>query len=298
MKSLYLNYIQPNQPFKEDRHDLIQEPKKRMTIKPQYKIAAIYFAIGVLWIFFSDFAVGILFERIEDITVAQHIKGWFFIFVTGMLLFFLIQKDVNKITRTSAQLAESYEQTIHGWVRVMDLRHQETTDHTARVTRMTLELARIAGITGKQELKRIERAALLHDIGKIGIPDASLIKPGKLVDEEWDLIKMHPQIAHDILSNISFLKPSIDIPYAHHEKWDGSGYPQGLKGDAIPMAARLFAIVDVWDALIHPRVYKDAWPEEKVLKYIKEQAGKHFDPHIVKLYLENYPRIKKSLSAA
>ena len=269
-----------------------------MKIKPQYRIAIIYLAIGILWIFFSDIAVEVLFERKGDITIAQNIKGWCFILVTGMLLFFLIQKDVNKITKTSTQLAESYEQTIHGWVRVMDLRHQETTDHTARVTRMTLELAKIAGITSKEELKRIERAALLHDIGKIGIPDASLIKPGKLVDEEWDVIKMHPQIAYDILSNISFLKSSLDIPYAHHEKWDGSGYPQSLKGDAIPMAARMFAIVDVWDALIHPRVYKDAWPEERVLKYIKEQAGKHFDPNIVKLYLENYPRIKKSLKAA
>ena len=269
-----------------------------MKIKPQHRIAIIYFAIGILWIFFSDFAVEILFEHKEDVTIAQNIKGWFFILVTGALLFFLIQKDVNKITKTNTQLAESYEQTIHGWVRVMDLRHQETTDHTARVTRMTLELAKIAGITSKEELKRIERAALLHDIGKIGIPDASLIKPGKLVDEEWDLIKMHPEIAHDILSNISFLKSSIDIPYAHHERWDGSGYPRGLKGADIPMAARLFAIIDVWDALIHPRVYKNAWPEEKVLKYIKEQAGKHFDPNIVKLYLENYLRIKESLKAA
>ena len=269
-----------------------------MTIRPQYRIVIIYLAIGVLWIFFSDFAVEILFEHKEDVTIAQNIKGWFFILVTGTLLFFLIQKDVNKITKTSTQLAESYEQTIHGWVRVMDLRHQETTDHTARVTRMTIELAKIAGINSKEELKCIERAAILHDIGKIGISDASLIKPGRLGDEEWDLIKMHPQIAYDILSNISFLKSSIDIPYAHHEKWDGSGYPQGLKGEAIPMAARMFAIIDVWDALIHPRVYKDAWPEEKVLKYIKEQAGKHFDPKIVRLYLENYHRIKESLNAA
>ena len=177
----------------------------------------------------------------------------------------------------------------------MDLRHRETKDHTERVTKMTVELAKISGITDEKELERIERGAILHDIGKIGIADDILIKPGKLDKQEWRQMKMHPQIAHDILSDIAFLKPSIDIPSAHHEKWDGSGYPQGLKGEAIPLAARFFAVIDVWDALIHPRIYKSAWPEEKVLAHIREQSGIHFDPNIVTLFLENYTQIKESL---
>ena len=187
---------------------------------------------------------------------------------------------------------ESYEQTISGWIHVTDLRHRETKDHTNRVTKMTIELAKLSGITKKEELKNIKRGAILHDLGKIGIPDSILIKPGKLNKEEWQQIKRHPLIAHDILSNIAFLRTSIDIPYSHHEKWDGSGYPQGLAGKKIPIAARCFAIVDVWDALIHPRIYKPAWPEEKVLQHIQEQSGIHFDPNITKIFLANYNQIK------
>ncbi|HEY5714927.1 MAG TPA: HD domain-containing phosphohydrolase [Psychromonas sp.] len=132
------------------------------------------------------------------------------------------------------------------------------------------------------------------DIGKIGISDAILIKPGKLDQTEWQQMQMHPEIAYDILSNIAFLKPSAEIPYCHHERWDGSGYPQGLKGEAIPAAARLFAVIDVWDALIHPRIYKSAWPERKVLEHLREQSGKHFDPDVVTLFLDNYTQIVAS----
>ncbi len=265
-----------------------------MNLKPHYRIVLIYLLLGTLWIFFSDLVVDNLFQHKEYITFAQNIKGWFFIVITGLLLFFLIRKDVNAKKEVNSKLVESYEQTISGWIHVMDLRHRETKDHTERVTKMTIELAKLSGITDEEELKIIERGAILHDIGKIGIPDAILIKPGKLDEKEWLQMKMHPEIANDILSNIAFLRPSIDIPYSHHEKWDGTGYPLGVKGNEIPIAARFFAVIDVWDALIHPRIYKSAWPEEKVLEHIREQSGMHFDPNVVTLFLENYTTIKES----
>ena len=265
-----------------------------MNLKPQYRIALMYLAFGMLWIFFSDSVVDNLFQHKEEITFAQNIKGWLFIVITGLLLFFLIRKDVKAIEDGNSKLVDSYEQTIRGWVHVMDLCHRETKDHTERVTKMTIELAKLSGITEKKELESIERGAILHDIGKIGIPDAILIKPGKLDKQEWQQMQMHPEIAHDILSNIAFLRPSIAIPTAHHEKWDGTGYPLGLKGDEIPLVARFFAVIDVWDALIHSRIYKSAWPEEKVLGHIREQSGIHFDPYVVNLFLENYTQIKES----
>jgi HD-GYP domain-containing protein (c-di-GMP phosphodiesterase class II) len=201
-----------------------------------------------------------------------------------------ISREINQ------KLIESYEQTIRGWIRVMDLRHQETKDHTVRVSKMTVELSKYLGITDKQELKRIETSATLHDVGKIGIPDAILTKPGPLTQEEFNVIKTHPKIAFDILSDIEYLKNCIDIPYGHHEKWAGGGYPRGISGDAIPLAARVFAVIDVWDALSHARVYKEAWPESKVLEYIQEQSGKQFDPHVVNVFIQHYESITKCLA--
>jgi HD-GYP domain-containing protein (c-di-GMP phosphodiesterase class II) len=263
-----------------------------MIMKSQYRIVSIYLFLGMLWIFFSDMAVEYLFESKEQLIIAQNIKGWCFITFTGLLLFILINKEINVLKSVNTQLTNSYKQTIDGWVHVMDLHNKETKDHTQRVTLMTIEFAKIYGITNKDELDIIGRGAVLHDIGKIGISDAVLLKPGKLDEKEWSEIKKHPQIAYNIISNINFLNPSIDIPYYHHEKWDGSGYPTGINGESIPIAARLFAVVDVWDALIHPRVYKSAWPEQEVLSYIQEAAGKQFDPKLVKIFLENYEQIK------
>lgn len=263
-----------------------------MDFKPQYKIVVIYLLVGVIWIFFSDFVVDSVFEEKVDLIHAQNIKGWLFVTVTAILLFFLIKRNVSQITKLNTDLVHSYDQTINGWVKVMDLRHKETKDHTMRVTAMALALAKLSGISDKDNLEHIRRGAVLHDIGKIGIPDEILVKPGKLSGDEWEAMKTHPQIAYDLLIDIDFLMPSIAIPYCHHEKWDGSGYPQGLKADAIPIEARVFSIVDVWDALIHPRVYKSAWTEEQVLNHIREQAGKHFDPEIAKVFIDNYEEIK------
>lgn len=266
-------------------------------LRPQWRIVLLYLVAGALWIFFSDLLVAALVQDPVWILRVQNIKGWLFILITATLLFVMIRRDLNRMGLANQALVESYDQTIRGWVRVMDLRHKETRDHTRRVTLMTLALARRAGIDDAEQLKQIERGAILHDIGKIGIPDAILIKPGKLDPQEWQQMQQHATIGHRLVSDIAFLRPCADIPHYHHEKWDGSGYPEGLQGEAIPLAARLFALVDVWDALSHPRVYKAAWPEPEVLHYLAEQAGRHFDPSLVTLFLNHYPELKAELAS-
>jgi HD-GYP domain-containing protein (c-di-GMP phosphodiesterase class II) len=169
-------------------------------------------------------------------------------------------------------------------VHALDLRDKETEGHSKRVTELTVRLARAIGIDG-DELTHLRRGALLHDVGKLGIPDAILLKPGKLTDEEWVIMRRHPQYACDMLAPIAYLRPALDIPRCHHEKWDGSGYPRGLKGEEIPLSARLFAVVDVWDALRSDRPYRSGWPSEQVIAYIQEGRGTHFDPQVVDLFL-------------
>jgi PAS domain S-box-containing protein len=188
------------------------------------------------------------------------------------------------LQRSNADLSMAYDATIEGWSRALDLRDKETEGHTERVTETTLKLARSMGFS-EGELVHIRRGALLHDIGKMGIPDSILLKPGPLDDHEWKIMRQHPVQAFALLSPITYLRPALDIPYCHHEKWDGSGYPRGLKGDLIPLAARLFAVVDVWDALLSDRPYRPPWPAEKVLEHIQAQSGTHFDPAAVTAFL-------------
>jgi PAS domain S-box-containing protein len=190
----------------------------------------------------------------------------------------------DSLQGSSAELGLAYDATLEGWSRALDLRDKETQGYTKRTTEITLRLARAMGINGA-ELIHLRRGALLHDIGKMGIPDAILLKPGPLTEEEWILMRQHPQYARDMLFPIKYLRPAIDIPYCHHEKWDGSGYPRGLTGEQIPLAARVFAVVDVWGALISNRPYRAAWPEDKVRDYIR-QASTHFDPQVVKVFLQ------------
>ena len=182
------------------------------------------------------------------------------------------------------ELTLAYDTTIEGWSRALDLRDHETEGHTLRVTELTLELAREMGIP-ESDLLHIRRGSLLHDIGKLGVPDKILHKPGPLNDKEREVICRHPQFAFDMLSHISYLQPALAIPWCHHEKWDGSGYPCGLKGEEIPLAARIFAVVDVFDALTSDRPYRSAWTRKKALTYIRRQAGAHFDPNVVKTFL-------------
>ncbi len=191
----------------------------------------------------------------------------------------------TELQQSNIELTMAYDATIEGWSGALDLRDKETEGHTQRVTEQSLELARLLGISDS-ELIHIRRGTLLHDIGKMGVPDAILHKPGPLTDEEWVLMRKHPQFAYDLISSINFLRPAADIPYCHHEKWDGSGYPRGLKQDQIPLAARLFTVVDVWDAITNERPYRKAWPREEALEYMRAQAGKHFDPTVVNVFLD------------
>lgn len=191
----------------------------------------------------------------------------------------------SHVQRSKNELSMAYEATIEGWSRAMDLRDKETEGHSQRVTELTLSLARAAGVP-EEDLIHIRRGALLHDMGKMGVPDAILLKPGKLTDEEWVIMRKHPEYAYNMLSPIVYLRPALDIPYCHHEKWDGSGYPRGLKGNEIPLAARLFAVADVWDALTSDRPYRPAWSPSKTLAYLQEQAGSHFDPQAIAWFLQ------------
>ncbi len=191
----------------------------------------------------------------------------------------------DDLQRSHSELILAYDATIEGWSRAMDLRDKETEGHTQRVTEMTLELARAFDFSGA-ELVQLRRGGLLHDIGKLGIPDAILLKPGKLTDAEWALMRQHPQFAYEMLAPIEYLKPALDIPYCHHEKWDGSGYPRGLRGEAIPLAARLFASTDVYDALTSERPYRAAWSKTKTLEHIQSLSGTHFDPRVVDAFAQ------------
>ena len=193
---------------------------------------------------------------------------------------------LRSLQRSNLELTLAYDATIEGWSRALDLRDKETEGHTQRVTEMTEKLARSFGVRDA-ELLQIRWGALLHDIGKMGVPDGILLKPGSLTDEEWVAMKKHPDFAYEMLSPIRYLQQSLDIPYCHHEKWDGTGYPRGLKGAQIPLSARIFAVVDVWDALCSDRPYRAGWPEEKVREHIRALSGTHFDPQVVDVFMQS-----------
>jgi len=191
----------------------------------------------------------------------------------------------DNLQRSNQEIRQAYDTTLEGWARALELRDRETEGHTRRVTELTMRLAHFMKIND-DELVNINRGVLLHDIGKMGVPDQILRKTGPLTDTEWVEMRKHPQYAFDLLSPIIYLRPSLDIPYCHHEHWDGSGYPRGLKGTQIPLSARIFSIVDIWDALLSDRPYREAWPREKVIEYIKEISGKVLDPQVVAAFLD------------
>lgn len=191
----------------------------------------------------------------------------------------------DNLQRSNIDLVMAYDATIEGWSRALDLRDKETEGHSRRVTELTLKIARALGI-GEAEQADLRRGALLHDIGKMGIPDKILQKPGPLEGDEWEIMSRHPTLAYEMISPISYLRPALDIPYCHHEKWDGTGYPRRLRGEQIPLGARIFAVVDIFDALRSDRPYRPAWTKEKVLEHIRSLAGSHLDPEVVEKFLK------------
>ncbi len=250
-----------------------------------YARADATFELGGLTIYY-ELTVWPLYNSNKEITGRVYISHD----ITAMKE---LEKDLRKLNseledRVRArtwELAEAYDTTLEGWARALELRDKETEGHSRRVTENTLKIAMAMGISGDY-LEHIRRGAILHDIGKMSIPDEILHKPGKLTDEEREIIRQHPVTAYNLLAPITFLTKALEIPYSHHEKWDGTGYPQGLKEYAIPMSARIFAVADVWDALTSNRTYNNAWPREKTIAYFIEQSGTHFDPRVVNIFLE------------
>jgi HD-GYP domain-containing protein (c-di-GMP phosphodiesterase class II) len=189
------------------------------------------------------------------------------------------------LERANVELREAYDATIEGWAHALEIRDKETEGHSRRVVQLTEQVALAFGIDPKA-LVHIRRGVLLHDIGKMGVPDQILHKPGPLDEAEWEIMRQHPVYAYEMLKPIDYLKPALAIPHYHHERWNGSGYPEGLKGEVIPLEARIFAVVDAFDALTSDRPYRSAWSVEETEKYLKKQAGKEFDPAVVKAFLK------------
>ena len=263
-----------------------------MTTSPQFRTALVYVVLGLLWIGLADRALEVIVPDPQELFLAMLIAGWLSVLGTGLLLYWLIGHDLRRLAEANRALQRGHKQALHVLVSAMDIRHKETSDHSDRVMRMSEGLARLAGVDG-EALQNLKLGALLHDIGKLAIPDAILTKPGKLDEQQAAMMRRHPQIGHDLLDQVDSLRAAVDIPYAHHERWDGSGYPRGLRGEEIPLAARIFSVVDVWDALIYPRVYKPAWPEDEVLAYLGNAAGSQFDPGLVTLFLAHYEALKQ-----
>jgi HD-GYP domain-containing protein (c-di-GMP phosphodiesterase class II) len=190
----------------------------------------------------------------------------------------------EQLQDSNTELTIAYDATLEGWAKALEMRDRETEGHAHRVIEMTLAIADRIGIQGEM-LQHIRRGALLHDIGKMGIPDTILLKPGPLTPAEWEVMRQHPSRAYEMLRHIEYLSSALEIPYCHHEKWDGTGYPRGLKGRDIPISARIFAVVDVWDALTSDRPYRVAWTARNALEYIQREAGRHFDPQMVEAFL-------------
>jgi len=191
----------------------------------------------------------------------------------------------ESLQRSNLELGMAYETTLEGWSAALDLRDKETEGHTRRVTDLTLQLAESMGLSERERV-HIRRGSLLHDIGKMGIPDRILLKPDTLTAEEWEIMRQHPAYAFKMLSPINYLGPALEIPYCHHERWDGTGYPRGLMGESIPLAARIFAVADVYDALCSDRPYRPAWTKEKAIEHIRSLSGVHFDPKVVEAFLQ------------
>lgn len=247
------------------------------------------------WVFEVSLATYTLAMYLVNRFLDYDVTGMTALFVVAVITWAASDRLENAVTQIeilntdlqarNQDLQASYETTLEGWSHALDLRDKETEGHTLRVTELTLRIARAMGFSAEQ-LVHVRRGALLHDIGKMGVPDQILHKPGPLTEEEWRSMKRHPELAYELLSPIQYLAPALDIPHYHHEKWDGTGYPDGLKGEEIPLAARIFAVVDVYDALTSDRPYRASWSKEQALAYIRSEAGRHFDPAVVDIFLK------------
>jgi len=265
-----------------DARNAALSPAEKTVVASRKLISILYFPLVLKEKSIGAFIVGttdkVRYFSEKEIDLCNILAYQVSLAVSNAQLYAKVQSAVDELTR-------SYDATLEGWSRILDMRDHDTDEHTHRVVNLTVALASKMGIP-KSELGDVRRGALLHDIGKMGIPDAILQKPGKLTDDEWAVMKTHPRLACEFLSHISYLEPALDIPLCHHEKWDGTGYPQKLRGEDIPLSARIFSVVDVYDALVSDRPYRKAWKKEDALAYIQEQSGKHFFPEAVDAFVD------------
>ena len=247
--------------------------------------AGTFVLLGYAWTLMSD-QVSMWFTGTDDELLAQlqRWKGLAFVTITGAVIYWLVRDHSERVATAHARLSEAYDETLAGWAAALDIRDHSTACHTRRVTEISVALGQALGIEGA-DLVQLRRGATLHDIGKMGVPDSILSKPGPLTDAEWVLMREHPRLAVDMLVGIEHLRPALDIPWCHHERWDGCGYPRGLAGPDIPLAARVFAVVDVYDAVTNVRPYRCPMSHEQALALIREGSGSQFDPDIVAAFM-------------
>ncbi len=256
----------------------------RWRSKAAARVALAYAVLAGSWILITDRLSAEASPAGPARLTIEDAKGLTFVFVTAAGLYLLVAAQDGRQRRAQAELEEVFDETLAGWAAALDLRDRSTADHTKRVTQLTVDLARSVGIQG-DELRAIRWGATLHDIGKMGVPDEILRKAGPLTDEEWAQMRRHPELALAFLVGVAHLSDAVDIPYCHHEKWDGSGYPRGLVGAEIPQSARLFAIVDVYDAVTSERPYRGPMTNAEALELIESGRGGHFEPAVVDAFL-------------
>lgn len=257
---------------------------RRERPSPAARILAVYVAVSVAWILLSDRIAAAIVVDDEALLEVQSYKGIAFVLLTGTLIYTLVRRHTDRVDAAAQRQQQAYDQTLLGWAAALDLRDHSTAEHTLRVTEWTVALADRMGTQG-EDLVHVRRGALLHDIGKMGVPDSVLSKPGPLTDDEWVLMRRHPELAVEFLSGIDYLRDSLDIPASHHERWDGTGYPAGLAGTRIPRAARMFAVVDVYDAVTSDRPYRRPLALDDAVALLRQGSGSHFDPEVVQAFV-------------
>ena len=250
---------------------------------PYFSLAAIGSLVGIVYLEIHGYIHPTIgptkFDILLPIVILLLVAPAFIWVVVGIM-----EKNLERIEESEAELRKNYDLTLAAWAKVLEYRDKETEGHSRRLVELSTRLAKALGLSA-EEITHLRRGALLHDIGKLAIPDDILLKPGELNDAERKLLQQHPVYAKQMLSQVSFLQPSVEVAYSHHERWDGLGYPEGLKSEEIPLSARIFAVVDQWDALTSDRPYRRAWTREKVIAYLQDNAGKIYDPQIVNVFL-------------
>jgi putative nucleotidyltransferase with HDIG domain len=242
-------------------------------------VAGWYLLFACAWVAVTDSVVSSFAPDQVTEDRLELVKGLAFVVASAVFVYVMARRYLGRAEATTARLAQAYDETLAGWAAALDIRDHSTGAHTARVTALTVELGRRLGLS-PEDIEQLRRGAILHDIGKMGLPDRVLTKPGPLDEDEWMLMRQHPDLAVEMLKSISFLAPAVVVPAAHHERWDGTGYPRGLAGEDIPVFARIFAVVDVYDALTSERPYRQPLNRDDALAYIESGSGTHFEPQV------------------